>query len=320
VKFWIFYFLISHSLRFIQIKLPSLHKPRRTSAPPKISPHVPAMAAPATSSSSFLTAVSLQSFLSVKFLAPPKPLLPHNHTARRLRPCAHLAGAASTPRTSQAELRPESKNARALSAELRRLARAGRLPSALSLLDHLSHRGVPANTSAFAALLSACCTLPHARQVHAHIRIHGLDTNEFLLARLVELYLELGAADDAREVLDGMPKATSYSWNALLHGHVRRGRGEAAGPVADAFAEMRAAGASANEYTYGCVLKSISGNARPSMPMATATHATLIKNAFTGAPGMLMTGLMDVYFKCGKVKLAVRVFEEMPSRGSCTKG
>ena len=33
--------------------------------------------------------------------------------------------------------------------------------------------------------------------------------------------------------------------------------------------------------------------------MATATH---------------VTGLTDVYFKCGKVKLAVRVFEEMPER------
>ena len=35
------------------------------------------------------------------------------------------------------------------------------------------------------------------------------------------------------------------------------------------------------------------------MTMATATHAT---------------GLTNVYFKCGKVKLAVRVFEEMPER------
>ncbi|KAK3136329.1 hypothetical protein QOZ80_5BG0431850 [Eleusine coracana subsp. coracana] len=265
------------------------------------------MAAPATSSSS-LAAVSHHHFL------PSKPLLPSNHPSRRPRTRAHIAGAASTPRTSQAELRPESKNAHALSGELRRLARAGRLPSALSLLDHLSHRGVPANASAFAALLSACRTLPHARQVHAHLRVHGLDSNEFLLARLVELYLALGAAADARQVLDGMQTTTAYSWNALLHGHVRRGRGEAAGPVADAFAEMRAAGASANEYTYGCVLKSISGSARPSMAMATVTHATLVKNAFAGAPGMLMTGLMDVYFKCGKVKLAVRVFEEMPER------
>ncbi|KAK3139544.1 hypothetical protein QOZ80_5AG0384950 [Eleusine coracana subsp. coracana] len=265
------------------------------------------MAAPATSSSS-LAAVSRHHFL------PSKPFLPSNHPSRRPRTRAHLAGAASIPRTSQAELRPESKNAHALSGELLRLARAGRLPSALSLLDHLSHRGVPANASAFAALLSACRTLPHARQVHAHLRVHGLDSNEFLLARLVELYLALGASNDARQVLDGMPTTTAYSWNALLHGHVRRGRGEAAGPVADAFAEMRAAGASANEYTYGCVLKSISGSARPSMAMATATHAMLVKNAFAGAPGMLMTGLMDVYFKCGKVKLAVRVFEEMPER------
>nr|CAB3463326.1 unnamed protein product [Digitaria exilis] len=253
-------------------------------------------------------------FLPAKTVSPPIP--PTKPFPARCPPRAQLVGAASTPRTSQAELRPDSKNASSLSAEIRRLVRAGRLPSALSLLDHLSHRGVPATSSAFAALISACRSLKHARQVHAHLRIHGLDTNEFLLARLVELYLTLGAADDARGVLGAMPQreATAYSWNALLHGHVRRGLGEAAGPVADAFSEMRAAGADANEYTYGCVLKSISGSARPSMAMATATHAMLIKNAFAGAPGMLMTGLMDVYFKCGKVKLAVRVFEEMPKR------
>lgn len=115
-------------------------------------------------------------------------------------------------------------------------------------------------------------------------------------------------------MLDGLPRASAFSWNALLHGHVRRGRGEAGNAVAGEFAKMRAAGANANEYTYGCILKSISGSARPSMAMATATHAMLVKNAFAGAPGMLMTGLMDVYFRCGKVKLAMMVFEEMPER------
>ncbi|WVZ86883.1 hypothetical protein U9M48_033598 [Paspalum notatum var. saurae] len=275
---------------------------------------MPSMASSAASSS--FTAIRHTHFLPAKSVSLAEPLT-HPFPARRRSRWGRV-GAASTPRTSQAELRPDSKNASALSAEVRRLARAGRLPSALSLLDHLSHRGVPATASAFAALLSACRSLPHARQVHAHLRVHGLDTNEFLLAKLVELYLALGATDDARGVLDEMPQpgasATAYSWNALMHGHVRLGRGEAAGPVADAFAEMRAAGADANEYTYGCVLKSIAGSTRPSMAMATATHATLIKNAFAGAPGMLMTGLMDVYFRCGKVKLAVRVFEEMPER------
>ena len=144
----------------------------------------------------------------------------------------------------------------------------------------ISHRGVPASPSAFTALLSACRSLAHARQIHAHLRVHGLDSNEFLLARLVELYITVGAAADARQVLDGLPQASAFSWNALLHGHVLRGRGEAGNAVADGFAKMRAAGANANEYTYGCILKSISGSARPSMVMATATHAMLVKNAF----------------------------------------
>ncbi|OEL22465.1 hypothetical protein BAE44_0016516 [Dichanthelium oligosanthes] len=204
------------------------------------------MASSAAAASSSLAAIRHPRFLPAKPVSPPKPLT-HPFPPRRP-PRAQLVGAASTPRTSQAELHPDSKNASALSAELRRLARAGG-SRPLYLLDYLSHRGVPATASAFAELLSACRSLPHARQVHAHLCVHGLDTNEFLLARLVELYLAFGAADDARGVLDAMPRrgTTAYSWNALLHGHICRGRGEAAGPVADAFVEMRATGADANE-------------------------------------------------------------------------
>ncbi|KAI4992549.1 hypothetical protein ZWY2020_057604 [Hordeum vulgare] len=246
-------------------------------------------------------------FLNSKLLKPLK--------RSRSRSCALAdADADASPRTSQAELRPDTKNAPALSAEIRRLVRAGRLRSALCLLDHLSHRGVPASPSAFTALLLACHSLAHVRQIHAHLRVHGLDSNEFLLARLVEVYLAVGAAEEARQVLGSLPRASAFSWNALLHGHVRRGRREAGDAVAGGFLEMRAAGANANEYTYGCILKSISGSTKPSMAMATATHAMLVKNAFAGAPGMLMTGLMDVYFRCGKVKLAMMVFEEMPER------
>ena len=40
------------------------------------------------------------------------------------------------------------------------------------------------------------------RQIHVHLHVHGLDTNEFLLARLADL--TLGATDDARRVLDEM--------------------------------------------------------------------------------------------------------------------
>uniref|UniRef100_A0A453K640 Pentatricopeptide repeat-containing protein n=1 Tax=Aegilops tauschii subsp. strangulata TaxID=200361 RepID=A0A453K640_AEGTS len=147
-----------------------------------------------------------------------KPLKPLKRARTRSCALADADAAAAAPRTSQAELRPDSKNA-----------------PALSLLDHLSHRGVPASPSAFTALLSACRSLAHARQIHAHLRVHGLDSNEFLLARLVEVYLAVGAAEEARQVLGGLPRASAFSWNALLHGHVRRGRREAGDAVAGGF-------------------------------------------------------------------------------------
>jgi hypothetical protein len=88
VKFWYMYFLISHSLHSIQIKPSSLHKPRRTYASPK---SLRPMAAPETSSSSFLTAVSHQLSISVKLMTPTEPLLPS--CQRHLHP-AHIAGGA----------------------------------------------------------------------------------------------------------------------------------------------------------------------------------------------------------------------------------
>ncbi|KQJ97385.1 hypothetical protein BRADI_3g30420v3 [Brachypodium distachyon] len=148
---------------------------------------------------------------------PFKPLKPVRSPSRALVDADTAAAAA--PRTSQAELRPDTKNAHAL-----------------SLLDHLSHRGVPASPSAFVALLSACHSLAHARRIHANLRVYGLDSNEFLLARLVEHYLIVGAADDALLWPDGLPRTSAFSWNALVHGHVRRDRGER-GVVADGVAD-----------------------------------------------------------------------------------
>ncbi|KAF8726133.1 hypothetical protein HU200_019873 [Digitaria exilis] len=186
------------------------------------------------------------------------PIPPTKPFPARCPPRAQLVGAASTPRTSQAELRPDSKNA---SLTVRRdpppRARGAapfRAPPSRPPLPpwRPGHLLRPSLRSS-----RACRSLKHARQVHAHLRIHGLDTNEFLLARLVELYLTLAPADDARGAVDG-------------HGYRH----------------------------------------------ARDAHQERVRRC----TGMLMTGLMDVYFKCGEVKLAVRVFEEMPKRTSWRGG
>ncbi|GKC45740.1 pentatricopeptide repeat-containing protein [Tanacetum coccineum] len=80
-----------------------------------------------------------------------------------------------------------------------------------------------------------------------------------------------GAVEDAYHLFDEMPTGSVYPWNALLRGNVVMGGRRYSG------------------------LK---------------THGLLIKNGFID-DAIISTCLIDMYFKCGKTKLACRVFEEI---------
>ncbi|KAE8701878.1 Detected protein of unknown function [Hibiscus syriacus] len=72
---------------------------------------------------------------------------------------------------------------------------------------------------------------------------------------------------------------------------------------------MRSLDIGLNEYTFSTVLKSFVGAS--AFRQGLKAHAPLIKYGFINS-SMLMTGLIDLYFKCGKFKLAHLMFEEIP--------
>ncbi|KAJ0972938.1 hypothetical protein J5N97_020897 [Dioscorea zingiberensis] len=219
------------------------------------------------------------------------------------------------PKFSERTLLPlHSKNPHIVYDDIQRLARLGKLREALSVLDYLEHRGVPVNVTTFSALISTCArsrALTAGRQIHVHIRINGLGSNEFLLTKLVEMYAACGSPEDARKVFDDIPSKSVYPWNALLHGNVVSGRRWSLGPL-DIFSEMRVLGVDANEYTYACLIKSFAGS--PAFLQGMKAHALLIKNGYVDASLLLRTSLIDMYFKCGKIRMAMKVFDEIPER------
>ncbi|XP_072950613.1 pentatricopeptide repeat-containing protein At1g71460, chloroplastic [Typha angustifolia] len=224
-----------------------------------------------------------------------------------------------TPKFPESQAFPNSlplhsKNPHVIYKEVQKLARLGRLREALTVLDYLEHRGVPVNATTFSSLLSACSrckALAFGRQIHVHIRINGLESNEFVVSKLIEMYASCGAAEDAAAVLSVLAPKSAYPWNALLKGHVVGGRRWSQGPVA-VFQKMREAGVAVNEYTFSCLIKSFAGSPAPTLGMK--AHALLIKNGFAGAPVLLRTCLVDMYFKCGKIRMAMKMFDEIPER------
>lgn len=183
----------------------------------------------------------------------------------------------------------------------------------MTILDYLDHRGVPVNPTTFSSLLAACVrvkALEEGKLVHTHIRINGLESNEFLKTKLVQMYSACGSIEDAKRVFDEMPTRSVYPWNALLRGNVLLG-GRNHREILRTFSEMRESGVELNVYSFSCLIKSLAG--AKALFQGLKTHGLLVKNGLLGS-NILMTSLIDMYFKCGKTKLALRVFEEVEER------
>ncbi|EXC35649.1 hypothetical protein L484_001633 [Morus notabilis] len=206
-----------------------------------------------------------------------------------------------------------SKNPRAVYSDIQRFARQNKLSQALTILDYMDQQGIPVNPTTFAALIAACVrtkSLDHGKQVHAFIRINGLDKNEFLRTKLVHMYTSCGSVDDANNLFDESPSRSVYPWNALLRGNVISG-GRRYRDALSTYYQMRALGIEMNVYSFSSVIKSLAGAS--ALLQGLKTHALLIKNGLVGS-AMLRTSLIDMYFKCGKIKLARQVFEEIVER------
>ncbi|GMH16031.1 hypothetical protein Nepgr_017872 [Nepenthes gracilis] len=205
------------------------------------------------------------------------------------------------------------KNPNSILKDVQRFARQNELNKAFAILEYLDQEGIPVNATTFSSLVAACIrskSLAQAKKIHDHIRINGLENNEFLCTKIVQMYAACGSVDDAKKVLDGASCDSVYPWNALLRGSVVSG-GRRCGDTLDAYSRMRESGVELNVYSFSCLIKSFAGAV--AFRQGLKTHALLIKNGLIGS-SILRTSLIDMYFKCGKIKLACQVFEEMPER------
>ncbi|KAG5562463.1 hypothetical protein RHGRI_005256 [Rhododendron griersonianum] len=206
-----------------------------------------------------------------------------------------------------------ARNPTAIYRNLKRLAEENKLNDALSILKYLDSKGVPVNPTTFSSLIAACVrskSLTFGRMIHTYIRINGLEKNEFLCTKLVNMYTSCGSVEDANKVFDEMPSSSVYPWNALLRGNVVHGKRQY-GEVLHTFSKMRELGIELNVYSFSCLMKSFAGAS--AVGQGLKAHALLVKNGLLES-SILQTCLIDVYFKCGKIKLARRMFEEIVER------
>lgn len=195
---------------------------------------------------------------------------------------------------------------------MRAFLRAGHLEDALHLfVEMLDSASIWPDQHTVACVLKSCsrmCALDAGSCVQAYAVKRGLMVDRFVLSSLIHMYASCGDVAAARLLFDTVDEKGLVIWNAIIAGYLKNGDWK---EVVGMFKGMLEVGVPFDEVTLVSVATACGRTGDPKL-------ANWI-GGYVEEKGMLrnrnlVTTLVDMYAKCGKLGEARRLFDRMQSR------
>lgn len=173
------------------------------------------------------------------------------------------------------------------------------------------------NEFTFPFLLKSCVRLSHlqiGRQVHCHIMKYGFDSDIYIVNALLHLYCTFKDIVNACYVFEKSLVRDCVSYNTMISGYVQAGL---ACSSLHFFKKMREHHIGPDDYTFVALLSACSSLVDPIAGKQIHCLAYIILGS-VGSNIVLMNALVDMYAKCGYLKMAERVLGTMGTRKSIT--
>ncbi|KAF8009188.1 hypothetical protein BT93_J0238 [Corymbia citriodora subsp. variegata] len=146
------------------------------------------------------------------------------------------------------------------------------------------------------------------RGILDHVVKLGFDRDLFVRNAVIHMVISWGEVGKAREVFDGSPVRDLVSWNSLINGYVRSGLPDYA---LRTYREMEAEGVVPDEVTMIGMVCSCAQ--LEDLKLGREFHQLIERNGLT-LTVPLANALMDMYIKCGDLKQAQEIFNNMKAR------
>ncbi|XP_047960412.1 pentatricopeptide repeat-containing protein At1g59720, chloroplastic/mitochondrial [Salvia hispanica] len=165
----------------------------------------------------------------------------------------------------------------------------------------------------FPFVLKACAflfDLRQGKQAHAQALKRGFASDVYVSNSLIHFYASCGLQEDASKVFDKMPERSLVSWNAIIDALVLAGDFDEALRM---FAKMIPS-FEPDGYTVQSVIDACAGLGALSMGMwlhAYVLNKCVIEPSFDV---LVNNSLIEMYYKCGSMRMALQVLESMHSR------
>ncbi|KAI9084021.1 hypothetical protein K1719_034017 [Acacia pycnantha] len=189
----------------------------------------------------------------------------------------------------------------------------GQLRESLDLFRELQYTKFDRRQFPFSTILSIAANtlnLVLGRQIHSQAIATTADSEIKVGNALVDMYAKCGKFDEANRIFANLTHQSSVPWTALMSAYVQKGLHEEGLTL---FFEMQKSKISADSATYASILRACASLA--SISLGRQLHSYIIRsgyisNVFSGS------ALLDMYAKCGSMKDALQMFQEMPVRNS----
>ncbi|XP_057804270.1 pentatricopeptide repeat-containing protein At1g08070, chloroplastic-like [Salvia miltiorrhiza] len=247
------------------------------------------------------------SFIKTRLLHHPAAAEPLLEAAALLLPDSTIDYAFSIFRTL------EHPDASAYNIMIRGFNKEQSFEKSILLFRQLIQHFVRPDPFTYSGILKACSklvALKEGEQIHAHVlkSMDKLDRSEFVENSLVYMYASCGLLQSARKVFDEMSERSPVAWSSMFSGYARCGQWQ---EVVGLFRKMRKLGIRFNEVTLISVLKACGRLGDLGLGEWIDEYAAangLLKN------DSLITSLVDMYAKCGRLETARRLFDSMSNK------
>ncbi|EOY01788.1 Pentatricopeptide repeat superfamily protein [Theobroma cacao] len=161
----------------------------------------------------------------------------------------------------------------------------------------------------FSVVLKACSEMrdiDEGRKVHCQIVKAG-NPDSFVQTGLVDMYAKCGEIECSRKVFSEIIDRNVVSWTSMIAGYVQNDCAEDALVL---FNRMREAMVEGNEFTLGSLVTAC--GKLGALHQGKWVHGYVIKNGIE-LNSYSVTTLLDMYVKCGSIRDARSVFDELSS-------
>lgn len=199
----------------------------------------------------------------------------------------------------------------------RALTLAGYGIEVFDLYRWMNRGGIMSDRFTYTYVLKACvaseCSvslLQKGKEIHAHILRHAFESYVHIMTTLVDVYARFGCVSNASSVFDEMQTRNVVSWSAMIACYVKNERPFEA---LELFREMIAETDDSfpNSVTMVSVLQAC--GALVALEQGKLIHGYILRRGLDSILPV-MSALITMYARCGKLNLGQCVFDQMDKR------